>query len=79
MYYLVSLGNLERFILNINCKLVYQPGKGIEIHLKPEGNLPQEAFQHLIQAGKEISLALQYLSKPDKERTQKVRTKIKIE
>lgn len=78
-YYLVSLENLEEFILNIECRLVYEPGKGIEIHLKPEGSLSQEVLQHLSQAEKEISLALQYFSKTEQERSQKVRTKINIE
>jgi len=70
---------LKEFILNIDCRLVYEPGKGIEIHLKPDGSLPPEMLRHLSQAGKEISLALQYFSKPEKERSQRVRTKIKIE
>ena len=72
-------GKMAEFILKIDCRLVYEPGKSIEIHLKPEGSLPQEVFRPLSQAGKEISLALQYLSKIEQERSQKVRTKIKIE
>ena len=81
-YYLVSLENLDGSILNIECRLVYQPGKGIEIHLKPEGSLSQEVLRHLSQAGKEISLALENVAKPESERSklgERVRTKIQIE
>jgi len=79
---LVSLEKFGGFILNIDCRLVYEPGKGLEIHLKPEGSLPQKMLRYLSYAGKEISLALQSLSKLESERSvlgERVRTKIEIE
>jgi hypothetical protein len=73
------LGDL---ILKINYKLLYRPGEGIEVRLKPEGNLTQDVIRHLSQAGKEVSLALHSLAGLEMERPEeekKARTKIEIE
>ena len=67
-------------ILRLDCELVYEPGEGIEVHLRHGGSLSREVMQHLTQAGKEVSLALQHLAKPESERVpEKVITKIEIE
>ena len=67
-------------IFRLDCELVYEPGEGIEVHLKHGGTLSREVMQHLTRAGKEVSLALQYLAKLEPERApEKVRTKIEIE
>ena len=67
-------------IFRFDCELVYEPGKGIEVHLKHGGSLSREVTQHIAQAGKEVSLALQHLAKLEGEGVPgKVRTKIEIE
>ena len=67
-------------IFKLDCELVYEPGEGIEVHLKHGGVLSREVMRHLAVAGKELSLALQHLAKLEGERTpEKVRTKIEIE
>ena len=67
-------------IFRLDCELVYEPGEGIEVHLRHGGSLSREVMQHLARARKEVSLALQHLAKPESERApEKVRTKIKIE
>jgi len=67
-------------IFKLDCELVYEPGKGIEVHLKHGGALSREVMRHLALAGSELSLALQHLAKLEGERTpEKVRTKIEIE
>ena len=81
-YYLVSLENLEKFNLSLHFRVVYEARKGLDIHLKPEGSVPQEILPHLSQAGKEISLALQNLAKLESERSkpgERLRTKIEIQ
>jgi len=67
-------------IFKLDCELVYEPGEGIEVHLKHGGVLSREVMQHLALAGRELSLALQHLAKLEAEPTpEKVRTKIEIE
>ena len=67
-------------IFRFDCELMYEPGKGIEVHLRHGGSLSRDVLNHLTRAGKEISLALQHLAKLETERTpEKVRTKIEIE
>jgi len=67
-------------VLKLNCELVYEPGQGIEVHLRHGGSLSGEVTQHLVQAGKELSLALQHLTTVETESMpQKVRTKIEVE
>jgi len=67
-------------ILKLDCELVYEPGEGIELHLKHGGTLSREVMHHLTLAGREFSLALQHLAKLQGEQTpEKVRTKIEIE
>ena len=67
-------------ILRLNLELEYEPGQGVEIRLRHGGSLSREVGQHLAQAGKEMSLALQHLAGLQPERApEKVRTKIEIE
>ena len=67
-------------IFKLDCELVYEPGEGIEVHLKHGGALSREVMRHLALAGRELSLALQHLAKMETERAPgKVRTKIEIE
>ena len=67
-------------IFRLDCEVVYEPGEGIEVHLKHGGSFSRDVTQHLTRAGREVSLALQHLAKPESERApEKVRTKIKIE
>jgi len=67
-------------IFRLDCEVVYKPGEGIEVHLRQGGSLSHDVIQHLTRAGKEVSLALQHLAKPESERApEKVRTKIEIE
>ena len=67
-------------IFRLDCELVYEPGQGIEVHLRPGGSLSREVMQHLALAGKEVSLVLQHLAKLETEQApEKVRTKIEIE
>ena len=67
-------------ILKLDCELVYEPDEGIEVHLKHGGVLSREVMQHLVVAGKELSLAFKHLAKLDGEQApEKVRTKIEIE
>ena len=67
-------------IFRLDCELVYEPGQGIEVHLRHGGSLSREVMQHLALAGKEVSLALQHLAKLETEQApEKVRTKIEIE
>jgi len=67
-------------VLRLDLELVYEPREGIEVHLRHGGVLSREVMRHLVLAGKEVSLALQHLAKPESERPQeKVRTKIEIE
>ena len=71
---------MGEIIFKFDCEVAYEPGKGIEVHLKHGGSLSHEMTQHLAQAGRELSLALQHLAKLEGERPQeKVRTKIEIE
>ena len=72
--------NMREVILKLDCELVYKPEQWIEIRLKHGGSLSREVIQHLVQAGREVSLALQHLTKLKAERpSEKVRTKIEIE
>ena len=41
-------------IFRLDCELVYEPGQGIEAHLRHEGSLTREVMQHLTRAGREI-------------------------
>ncbi len=67
-------------IFRFDCELVYEPGEGIEIHLRHGGSLSRDVIQHLTLAGKEVSLALQRLVELQPERApQKARKKIEIE
>ena len=67
-------------ILKLDCELGYEPGEGIEIHLKHGGTLSREGMRHLTLAGREFSLALQHLAKLEGAQTpEKVRTKIDVE
>ena len=67
-------------IFKLDCELVYEPGEGIEVHLKHGGALSRDVMQHLALAGRELSLALQHLAKTETERVpKKVRKKINIE
>lgn len=67
-------------IFSLDWEVVYEPGEGIEVRLRHGESLPDEATRHLRQAGREVSLALQHLARPESERApKKVRTKIKIE
>ena len=67
-------------IFKLDCELVYEPGKGIEVHLRHGGALSREVMRHLALAGRELSLALLHLAKLEGERTpEKVRKKIEIE
>ena len=67
-------------IFRLDCELVYEPGEGIELRSRHGGSLPRDVRQHLTRAGREVSLALQHLTKPEAERApEKVRTKIEIE
>lgn len=64
-------------LLKFDCKLTYEPGKGVEVHLKHGGSISHEVTQHLTRAARELSLALQLFDKP--ELPEKVRTKIEVE
>ena len=67
-------------IFKLDCELVYEPGEGIEVHLKHGGALSREVMRHLALAGRELSLALQHLAKLEREQTpEKIRTKIEVE
>ena len=67
-------------IFRFDCELVYEPGEGIEIHLRHGGSLSRDVIQHLTLAGKEVSLALQRLVELQPDRPpQKARKKIEIE
>ncbi|RLC60984.1 MAG: hypothetical protein DRI01_09245 [Chloroflexi bacterium] len=66
-------------ILRLNLELEYEPGQGLEIHLRHGGSLTHEVGQHLARAGKEMSLALQHLAQQPERAPEKVRTKIEIE
>ena len=67
-------------IIKFDCEVVYEPGEGVEVRLKHGGSLSREVTQHLVKAGRELSLALQHLAKLEGEQTpEKVRTKIEIE
>ena len=71
---------MGEIIFKLDCEVAYEPGKGIEVHLRHGGSLSREATQHLAQAGGELSLALLHLAKTETERApEKVRTKIEIE
>ena len=71
---------MGEIIFKFDCEVAYEPGKGIEFRLKHGGALSREVTQHLAQAGRELSLALQHLAKIETERApEKVRTKIEIE
>jgi len=71
---------MGEIIFKFDCEVSYEPGKGIEVRLKHGGSLSREVTQHLVEAGRELSLALQHLAKVKAERPkEKVRTKIKIE
>ena len=72
--------SMGEVILKLDCELVYEPGQGIEVHLRHGGSLSRDVMQHLTLAGREVSLALQYLAKLEEEQPQeKVREKIEIE
>ena len=67
-------------VLRLDLELVYEPGEGIEVHLKHGGALSREVMQHLTRAGREVSLVLQHIARPESEQSpEKVRTKIEIE
>ena len=67
-------------IFRLDCEVVYEPGEGIELHLRHGGSFPRDIRQHLTRAGREVSLALQHSIKPEAERApEKVRTTIEIE
>ena len=67
-------------IFKLDCEVLYEPGKGVEVRLKHGGSLSREVSQHLVKAGRELSLALQHLAKVETERLpEKVRTKIEVE
>jgi hypothetical protein len=67
-------------IFRLDVEWVYEPGRGIEVRLRHGGSLSGEVAQHLARAGKELSLALQHLTKVETESApQKVRTKIEVE
>jgi len=67
-------------IFRLDWELVYEPGQAIEVHLRHGGTLSPEVIQHLPRAGREVSLALQHLARPESERVpKKARTKIEIE
>ena len=67
-------------IFKLDCELVYEPGEGIEVHIRHGGSLSHEVIQHLTRARRKVSLALEQLAKPVPERAQeKVRTKIEVE
>ena len=73
---------MGQVILGLNQEMVYEPGKGIEVRLKHRGSLPDAVTHHLNRAGKELSLALQYLARPEDKSQQKpakVRKKIEVE
>ena len=71
---------MGEIIFRLDCELVYEPGEGIEVHLRYGGSLSRDVMQHLARAGKEVSLALQHLTRPESERApEKIRTKIEIE
>ena len=67
-------------ILKLDCEVVYDAEKGIEIRLRHEGDLSREVVKHLTRAGDEVLLALEQLASTPTERPQeKIRAKIKIE
>ena len=67
-------------ILRLNLELEYESGQGVEVRLRHGGTLSRQVGQHLAQAGKEMSLALQHLAGLQPERApDKVRKKIEIE
>ncbi|HOE14259.1 MAG TPA: hypothetical protein PLL62_04575 [Candidatus Saccharicenans sp.] len=67
-------------IFGFEVEIVYEPGKGLEVCLKHSGNLSKKARQHLVQAGKELSLALNYLTRlEEKGRTGTAKKRQKIE
>ena len=67
-------------IFRLDWELVYEPGQAIEVHLRHGGTLSPEVMQHLTRAGREVSLALQYLARPEPKRApEKIRTKIEME
>jgi len=67
-------------IFRFDCEVIYEPGEGIEVHLRHGGSLSRDVIQHLTRAGKEVSYVLQRLAKLEPERApEKVRTKIEIE
>ena len=71
---------MGEIIFRLDWELVYEPGEGIEVHLRHGGSLSRDVMQHLTRAGKEVSYALQHLAKLEgEEAPEKVRTKIEIE
>ena len=67
-------------ILKLDCELVYEPGQGIEVHLRHGGSLSRDVVKHLTHAGDEVLLAFEQLAgTPTKRPQEKVRTKIEIE
>ena len=66
-------------IFKLDCELVYEPGEGIEVHLRHGGSLSRDVIQHLARAGREVSLAIQHLTRESERVPEKVRTKIEIE
>ncbi|MEQ4489607.1 MAG: hypothetical protein AAC990_04475 [Dehalococcoides mccartyi] len=71
---------MGEILLKVDCQLTYEAGKGIEVSWKQGGSLSDEFTRHLVQAGKEMSLALQHLAKIEAENASpKVRTKIEVE
>jgi len=67
-------------IFRLDWELMYEPGERIEVHLRPGGSLSREVMQHLTRAGRELSLVLRSLTKPEgSPKEEKVRTKIEIE
>lgn len=71
---------MGEILLKLDCELVYEPRQGVEVYFRHGGSLSDEVTQHLVQAGKELSLALRHLTKMETESMpQKVRTKIEVE
>jgi len=67
-------------IFRLDLEMEYESGEGIEVRLRHGGSLLREVSEHLTRAGKEVSLALEQLAKPEPERApKKVRKKIEIE
>jgi hypothetical protein len=71
---------MNNSVLKLDCEVLYDTEKGIEIRLRHDGNLSSGVIKHLARAGDEVLLALEQLAGNATRRPQeKVRKKIEID